>query len=196
MTKIKLTFLFAVCCLTAVAQTTKPLPTNELGQLTYSEIVPVENASKELLFTNALNYLESLVDNHKNLKKGPYVSEDSTELYLPLAYTVYKDFPVHSPHGKIKYQFKVSVKEGRYRYVADSFVFYYLERNRYGKFVEVKGKSKSLEEPFYKGNQKLWEKHKQGTREKVELLVETLRAEMMIPPDGPKEEIVKVEDDW
>ena len=88
------------------------------------------------------------------------------------------------------------MKDGRYRYVASDFVFYYLERNRYGRFVEVNGKSKQLEEPVFKGNQKLWEKHKQGTRDKVELLTETLRAEMYLPPEGPKEEIVKVEDDW
>jgi hypothetical protein len=196
MTKFTLSLILTAFSLTTTAQTLVPLPTNELGQLTYSQVVAVENTSQELLFSNAFSYLESLVENHKNLKKGPYANEDSTEVYLPLEYTVYKDFPVHSPHGKIKYSFRISVKEGRYRYIADSFVFYYLERNRYGRFVEVKGKSKPLEAPHFKGNQKLWDKHKQGTRDKVEILTETLRAEMLLPPDGPKEEIVKVEEDW
>lgn len=181
----------------AVIGQSNQLPSlNDLGQITYSEVVQVEDTSKEFLFTNVLNYLCSLVDNHKNLKKGPYINDDSTEVYLPLAYTVYRDFPVHSPHGVIRYQFTVSVKDGRYRYIATDFVFHYLERNRYGKFVEIKGKSKPLEEPFYKGSQKLWDQHKQHTGEKIRTLAAGLLAEMFLPPESLKEEIVKVNEDW
>lgn len=196
MKKITLSLSLTIVYLAVVGQTNQPLPLNELGQITYSEVVQVEEADKELLLANAFNYLLSLVDNHKKLKKGPYINEDSTEVYLPLTYTVYRDFPVHSPHGVIKYKFTVSVKDGRYRYMATNFVFHYLERNRYGRFVEVKGKSKPLEEPFYKGSQKLWERHKQQTGEKIRTLAERLHAEMFLPPEGPKEEIVKINEDW
>ncbi len=196
MKKITLSLSLAIFYLAVIGQTNQPLPLNELGLITYSEVVQVEEAGKELLLTNAFNYLLSLVDNHKNLKKGPFINEDSTEIHLPLAYTVYRDFPVHSPHGVIKYEFTVSVKDGRYRYVATNFVFHYLERNRYGKFVEVKGKSKPLEEPFYKGSQKLWDRHKQQAGEKIRTFAESLHAEMFMLPEGPKEEIVKVNEDW
>lgn len=196
MKKFTVSFLLSWCYLLSTAQTVIPLPTDELGKITYQQVVEIEDASKELLFTNAYNYLESVVKNHKNLKIDPQSNEDSTEVYLPLEYTVYSDFPIHSPHGTISYLFKVSVKDGKYRYTASNFIFNYLKRNRYGRFVKVKGKFKPLEEPYFKGNQKLWEKHKQGTREKVEILAETLLAEMYLPPEGPKEEIVKIEDDW
>ncbi len=174
------------------------LPVDETGFITFTEVVPVKGASEEVLFNNALSYLQSLVDDHKKLKKGPYVNEDSTEVYLPLAFTVYHDFPVHSPHGLIKYQLTVSVKDGRYRYLATGFTFHYLERNRYGRFVEVKGKSKPLENPVFKGNQKLWEQHKQQTADKLAQVTEMLKANMLMVPEEPKEEIVKVKvnDDW
>ncbi|GJM27659.1 MAG: hypothetical protein DHS20C17_02940 [Cyclobacteriaceae bacterium] len=174
------------------------LPVDDFGTITFSEVIQAEATSKEDLFNNAYNYLQSLVDNHKELKKDPLVNEDRSEINLPLAFTVYRDFPVHSPHGIIKYNLTVSVKEGRYRYLATNFVFHYLERNRYGRFVEVKGKSKALEDPVYKGSQNLWDQHKQQTGEKVAVMVETLKAEMMFTPDEPEPKIVKVQvnDDW
>jgi len=196
MRKMMLYLSLVITGLTVIGQSNQLPSLNELGQITYSEVVQVEETSKEFLFTSAWNYLQSLVDNHKILKKGPYINEDSTEVYLPLAYTVYRDFPVHSPHGVIRYQLTVSVKDGRYRYMATDFVFHYLERNRYGKFVEVKGKSKPLEEPFYKGSQKLWDQHKQHTGEKVRTLTAGLHAEMFLPPESLEEEIVKVDEDW
>ena len=196
MKKFTLTLSLAVTCISLIGQTVQPLSVNDQGQITYSQVVKVEEVSKELLSSNVYAFLESLVDKHKKLKKGPYVNEDSTEITLPLAYTVYKDFPVHSPHGVIKYQFTVSVKEGRYRYIATNFVFHYLERNRYGRFVEVKGKSKPLETPYFKGSQKLWDQHKLNTAEKVNTLAENLQAEIYWHPEDPKQEIVKVNESW
>ena len=64
------------------------------------------------------------------------------------------------------------------------------------KFVEVNGKSKPLEVPFFKGHQKLWDQHKIKVSEKVTGLAETLKAVMLIPDGGPKKEIVKVNSDW
>ena len=172
------------------------LPKNEYGQITFSKVVMVDNTSKETLFQNALNYLQVVVDDHSNLKFDPSISEDQTEITLPLAYTVYNDFPVHSPHGIIKYQFTVSVKDSRYRYVATGFTFHYLKRNRYGKFVEVNGKSKPLEDPFFKGKQKLWEQYKEQVPEKISQFARELEVQMMMLPQVSEEEkIVKVNDD-
>jgi len=183
----------------AISQMNQSLPVDENGFITFSEVITVEGATVEVLFNNALGYMEYLVDNHKNLKKGPYANEDSTEVYIPLVFTVYKDFPVQSPDVLITYNLTDSVKEGRYRYVANNFVYHYLKRNRYVKFVEVKGKSKPLEDPVFSGNQKLWDKHKEQTAEKIASVTEMLQAEMMFVPKEPKEEIVKVvevEDNW
>jgi len=190
--------LVLTTCLFAFGQYQQQLPTNEYGLITFSEVIPVEGASKSDLLTNATNYMQTLVDDHKKLKKGPYVSEDNSEVMLPLAFTVYRDFPIHSPHGLIKYNLTVSAKEGRYRYVATNFTFHYLERNRYGRFVEVKGKSKVLEDPVFKGSQKLWEQHKQQTAEKMAEVTERLKAEMLFAPSEPEEKIVKVKvnEDW
>lgn len=195
MKTIKLTLILLLPYLSGISQVSTSLPTNELGQITFSEVVTVENTSKEVLFTNALNYLQATVDDYKNLKTDPIINEDRTEVTLPLAYTVYYDFPVHSPHGIIKYNFTVSVKDSRYRYVATAFTFHYLKRNRYGKFVEVKGKSKELEEPVFKGRQQLWEEHKEQVAVKVDQFAQELKAHMMMLPQVSEEEIVKVSDD-
>jgi hypothetical protein len=195
MKTIKLILILLLPYLSGISQVNPSLPTNELGQVTFSEVVTVENTPKEVLFTNALTYLQATVDDHNKLETDPIVNEDHTEVTLPLAYTVYHDFPVHSPHGIIKYNFTVSVKDSRYRYVATGFTFHYLKRNRYGKFVEVKGKSKTLEEPVFKGQQKLWEQHKEQVQVKVDQFVQELKAHMMMLPQVPEEEIVKVNDD-
>ena len=196
MKNLILSLSLAVTFLAVTAQSPNSLLVNELGLIAFSEVITIEDATQEYLFTNAYSYLQSLVEKHRKLKKGPSILKDSTGINLSLAFTVYNDFPVHSPHGVIKYDFTVSVKDGRYRYQATNFVFHYLKRNRYGKFVEIKGKSKALEEPFYKGNQRLWENHKTRMSEKIGDLAENLRVEMMLIPNVPKEEIVKINDDW
>ena len=118
------------------------------------------------------------------------------ELYLPLQFTVYYQLSVKSPHGVIKYNLRVATKDGRYRVIATDFVFHYLKRNRYGKFVEVKGKSKPLEDPFFKGQQKLWERHKLLVAEKINTLAATIKDAMLMPPTASEKEIVKVDSDW
>jgi len=194
---IKLSFILLLPYLSGISQANFPLPTNESGQIAFSNVVNVENTSKEILFLNTLNYLQAVVNDQRNLKAHPIFNEDSTEITLPLTYTVYHDFPIHSPHGLIKYQFTVAVKDSRYRYVATGFTFHYLKRNRYGKFVEVKGKSKPLEEPVFKGKQKLWDQYKEELPEKTDQFVQELQAQIMILPQVPEEKIVKVnDDDW
>ncbi|MDH3709155.1 MAG: DUF4468 domain-containing protein [Cyclobacteriaceae bacterium] len=195
-TNINLAITLVIFIQPVYGQLTSSLPQDEMGKITFAEVVQVEGVSKDLLYQNAHNYLTSLVENSKGLKKSSLEVIGNQELYLPLHFNVYHEFPIKSPHGIIKYDLNVSLKDGRYRYVASNFVFYYLKRNRYGKFVEVNGKSKPLEEPFFKGNQKLWDQHKTKVSEKVTGLAETLKAVMLIPDGGPKKEIVKVNSDW
>lgn len=198
MKNIALTSSFILLYLTTIGQPSSyVLPTDESGMVTFSKVVEVGNTSSEILFQNALSFLQTTVDDHENLKNGPFINDDRTEITLPLAYTVYNDFPIHSPHGLIKYELVVSVKDSRYRYLATGFTFHYLKRNRYGKFVEVKGKTKSLEDPDFKGKQKLWDKHRQQVAEKVQQFTQELQAAMtMLPAENSEEEIVKVDDNW
>ena len=173
------------------------LPTDQLGKITYSEVIQAGDYDKDLLFANAQGYMNALVKNSKNIKKKSLVIDvENSEVVLPLHFTVYNEFPVKSPHGTIHYNLTISVKDGRYRYLATDFVFHYLKRNRYGKFVEQAGKSKPMESPFMKGNQKLWEQHKTNLDLKLTGLAETLKTAMAVPEAGPKKEIVKVNDDW
>ncbi len=180
----------------AKSQHINPLPQDQHGKITFSEVVSVEHTSQELLYHHALGFVQRIVDNSKNLKKKSIVKDEPQEVYIPLAFTVYQEFPLRSPHGVIKYDFKISLKDGRYRYLATNFVFHYLKRNRYGKFMEVSGQSKPLEDPFFKGNQKLWDQHQQKVLEKIEKLTTTLKSMMMIPEAGPQQEVVKVNDNW
>lgn len=181
---------------TAFSQIAKPLPLDENGSITFSQVRTVPGACKQLLFANALSYVQSLYDDNKESKRLLVINTDSSELRLPVLFQVYHEFPIKSPHGLVKYQLTISLKEGRYRYVTSNFTFHYLKRNRYGKFVEVKGKSKAMESPLFKGNQKLWEDHKQQLHEKIESLAQTLDAYMNIPESTPEREIVKINSDW
>lgn len=198
MKNLTLSLILFATGLTLVGQSLQSLPTDEYGRISFTEVIQVEGASSDELLNNATNYLESLMDDHKKLKKGPYLNEENSEVTLPLVFTVYRDFPVHSPHGHIKYNLTVSTKDGRYRYLATDFTFHYLERNRYGKFIEVKGKSKILEDPVFKGNQKLWEQHKETTAQKILEVTERLRVEMLFIPSKTESEIVKVKvnEEW
>ena len=189
-----ITFLIATAPI--YAQSVTNLPQDESGKITFAEVVQVEGATSQELYQNALSYLTSLIKDSRNLKKNSLETVENQELYLPLQFTLYHEFPIKSPHGVIKYHLNVSIKEGRYRYLATNFVFHYLKRNRYGKFAEVAGKSKALEDPFFKGNQKLWDQHKTTVADKLNGLAETLKAAMLMTDTAPEKEIVKVNSDW
>ncbi len=196
-TTINLVFLFSVLTLTSLGQNQPNLPTDQMGKITYSQVVNAPDYSQELLFANAQGYMHALIKNAKNLKKKNLkIDTENYEVHLPLHFTVYNEFPVKSPHGRIHYTLTITAKDGRYRYLATDFVFRYLKRNRYGKFEEQSGKSKPMEAPFMKGNQKLWEQHKVSLDAKLLSLAATLQTAMAVPEAGPKKEIVKVNDDW
>ena len=194
---VKLTIPLLSLALVTMAQVPFNLPTDQNGKITYSQVVAAPDYNQDLLFANAQGFMNSLIKNSKNIKKkNLQVDVEQFEVRLPLHFTVYNEFPVKSPHGRIHYTLTISSKEARYRYLATDFKFRYLKRNRYGKFEEVAGKSKALEAPFMKGNQKLWEQHKQNLDIKLTGLTETLKTAMAVPEAGPEKEIVKVNDDW
>lgn len=191
-----LSLIMALASYPLFSQPHASLPEDENGKIIFSEVMQAAGVSRNLLYDNAYHYLNSLQETSRGLKKNTLQVTEHEELYLPLQFTVYNEFPIKSPHGRIKYDLTISVKEGRYRYVASNFVFHYLKRNRYGRFVEVNGKSKPLEDPFFKGQQKLWEQHKQTTHKKISDLAQNLKAVMTIPESGPEKEIVKLNSDW
>jgi hypothetical protein len=98
------------------------------------------------------------------------------------------NFPVYDKgyvtkkiHGKISYHLLLEVKDHKYRYQFNDFVFAYYKEDRYSHSVPT-GKTKALEETMASGWQKLWEKHRSDTQAKVISLVDELKIEMLTLP--------------
>ncbi len=177
------------------AQMSASLPVDDSGKITFSEVISLDSTSKEGLFQRASSFFRNLAANSRGTKTKDIVTEGS-QISLPLSFKVYHEFPVKSPHGIIKYNLRIEVRQGRYRYIATDFVFHYLKRNRYGKFVEVKGKSKPLETHSFKGQQNLWEAHKTRLNEEIASLVADLKQSMRWAPIQKKPDVVRIDDQW
>jgi hypothetical protein len=120
-----------------LAQTKEPC-------LKLSNIVVVEDYSEDLLFHNAHNYL--------NLKEGKkksdhHVIEDSEAhlVYIPQEIVVYSGGMTQHPIGHLQYEYRVEVKEEKYRYTFANIIYIPYSRNRYGRYVPVSGKKFPIE---------------------------------------------------
>ena len=94
--------------------------------------------------------------------------------------------------GKITYRYQLSVKDNKYRYVFDDFVFHYYHQDRNYKMVES-GKTRSLNDAKAAGWQKLWDQHRQTTKTKMAAAIAELHATLTFKPKKEKAKEKKVE---
>ncbi|MGK7395414.1 MAG: hypothetical protein ACNS62_12635 [Candidatus Cyclobacteriaceae bacterium M3_2C_046] len=111
-------------------------------------------------------------------------------------FPLYKTKFTKSLDGQMEYKFKVEVKDNRYRYFLNDFVFQPYKRDRYGRYQAVKGQAKPLEEQDYKGNQNKWENYKDLTEEYMMALAGYLKEEVEQTHIGNTEDNKTSKRDW
>lgn len=152
------------------------LPLDEQNKVSFYEVVKTDSIKAGLLYTNAKNWL---------LSRGYTLTEADSlngRLLASHNFPVYdKGYVTKKIHGKISYRLLVEVKDHKYRYQFNDFVFAYYKEDRYSHSVPT-GQTKALEEKTASGWQKLWEKHRSDTQAKVENLVSELKTAILIIP--------------
>jgi hypothetical protein len=167
------------------------LPTDERGRVVFYEVVPADTLPAGLLYAHAKAWL---------LRRGyGLATADSAagRLVATNAFAVYdRGYVTKKLHGKMQYQLTVEVKKGRYRQQFTDFVFAYYHEDRTYRFVPT-GKTKPLEEPTALGWQKLWDGHRQATRQAVEGFAAELKTAMLaLPKPKPVAQQPRQAADW
>ncbi|MDJ0367224.1 DUF4468 domain-containing protein [Hymenobacter sp. H14-R3] len=168
--------LLATGFLLALGAHGQALPTDERGRVAFYEVVPADSLRAGLLYAHAKAWLH---------RRG-YVlaAADSLggRLVATNAFGVYdRGYVTKKLHGKVAYELTVEVKNGRYRQQFTDFVFAYYHEDRTYHTVPT-GKTKSLEEPTAAGWQKLWDGHRQATRQAVQGFAAELKTAMLAVP--------------
>lgn len=167
------------------------LPTDERGRVAFYEVVPADTLPAGLLYAHAKAWL------HRRGYVLTTADSLAGRLVATNAFAVYdRGYVTKKLHGKIQYQLTVEVKKGRYRQQFTDFVFAYYHEDRTYRFVPT-GKTKPLEEPTAPGWQKLWDNHRQATRQAVEDFATELKTAMLaVPKPRPVAQLPRQTADW
>ena len=170
---------------------------DENGLITYSEVVNVEGLNADQLVENALNFFEN---NDQNKKKGKmrYRKIDSPETGLTYSgsFILYKKSLGKVPEGKVSYHITFQAKDSRYRYIVRQFHFIPYKRNRYGRFVPVRGQPRDLES-YLPQQENTWSKNFAFIDSKVEHITQGLKGKVLeMPVASEDKKIVKLSNDW
>ena len=170
------------------------LPLDEHGKVVFYEVVDREGTPKEALYAAALGWLGA---------NAPEYQEQRETDGTAYRFTATRQFPVYAKgyvskqlHGTISYQLTLEIKDGRYRYYCNDFVFHYHKIDRTYKMAPT-GQTKPLEDPKAPGCQITWKSH----REAVVKMMNALEADLKnaLQPKAPEVKIAKsttVTENW
>lgn len=177
--------------LLAFAAHGQALPTDERGRVAFYAVVPADTLRAGLLYTHAKAWL------HRRGYALATADSAAGRLVATNAFAVYdRGYVSKKLHGKVQYQLTVDVKDGRYRQQFTDFVFAYYHEDRNYRFVPT-GKTKPLDEPAAPGWQKLWDDHRQGTRQAVEGFAAELKTAMLaVPKPKPVAQLPRQGAEW
>lgn len=159
------------------AQKTSPAP----AQIEFSNVVVADSLTKITLFHNAVNWISSLKE-----KEEKVVLTESDSLAGKVSgessFFVYAQSGIlKKVSGLITYKLSVEVKDNKYRYQLNDFVFHYYKQDRNYNMVET-GKTKPLEELKATGWQKLWTQHRATVAAKMKINTQQLEIKMIEKP--------------
>ena len=175
------------------------LQTNCDGQsslMDFSNVVVADSLSKQSLFNNASHWLSGLKNSdekttlsQKDSILGKIEGESSYLVYTQQAGMLKK------LSGRVSYKIFIEVKDSKYRYHFNDFVFHYYKQDRFYNMVET-GKTKSLNDPSASGWQKLWDSHRSTTKNKMKEYCKQLEIKMAEKPETPSEKINAKKVEW
>ncbi|TAH26284.1 MAG: DUF4468 domain-containing protein [Cytophagales bacterium] len=131
------------------------------NKIQYSDVVITDSIFAPQLYKNAEKWAALHLKKQSNqqtefdLKQGFIKCTNSFLVYT-------KGMMSKEIHGLIDYDVYIEIKDQKYRYTFNNFVFNYYKQNRFYEYVPT-GKKKPLEEPKFQGWQPVWNKHKKLT---------------------------------
>jgi hypothetical protein len=162
----------------------------------FSNVVVADSLSKQFLFQNALRFVDDLKGNNE---KAMLSQNDSIlgKVEAESSYFVYTQQPgmLKKLSGRVSYKISIEVKDKKYRYRFNDFVFHYYKQDRYYKMVETI-KVKSLNDPSASGWQKLWDSHRSTTMNKMKEHCKQLEIKMIEKPETPAEKMMAKKVEW
>ncbi|HEV8511675.1 MAG TPA: DUF4468 domain-containing protein [Cyclobacteriaceae bacterium] len=164
-----------------------------VGVMDFSNVVVADSLSKELLFRNALSWVNTLNDktvlSQKDSIQGKVEGESSYLVYTQQAGILKK------LSGRVSYKIFIEVKDNKYRYHFSNFMFHYYKQDRNYNMVET-GKVKSMNEQSATGWQKLWDSHRVTTQNKMKEYGKQLEIKMIEKPETPSEKVIAKKVEW
>ena len=101
----------------------------------YQEIATAKLPLPELR-RGTVAYLQAIDNEKPKRQRGEwYANADSTQFTYESDFLLYNRKAVKHPIGEITYRTTIHLKEGKYRYTADSAYFQEYRRNRYSRYV-------------------------------------------------------------
>lgn len=169
--KLSLVFFLVFIPASAFAQ----LPTNERGEVEYSEVVTVDSVDQKTLFNRSKLFVANAFVSVKDV-----TNLDDSETFtvitkgdIPWYYT---NGLGSTPGGAVRFKFTIQCKDGRYKYSVSNFVHTDVRRNgNYsgGAFENEKASCGGLLMP-----KKTWNKIKSDTNESVLQFIADLKKTM------------------
>ncbi len=152
------------------------LPKNQVGMVHFEGSIEASDIDEDEMMKKVVSYVSTIKKVSKyrpevavNYQNGQVVNKGSFYVYTQGLIT-------RQIHGEIIYSIKLDVNEGAFTYSFSDFVFQYYQRNRYGKYAPIRGKTKRLEEERFVGMQRIWENHKLTTKNVIEAHISALES--------------------
>ena len=102
----------------------------------YQEVINTPAQSVEQLRSATKQYLTTVDDEKPKKQRGKWrANADSTRFTFTTDFLLYNRRAVKHPLGQLTYRTTLELKEGKYRYTADSAFFQEYRRNRYSRYV-------------------------------------------------------------
>jgi hypothetical protein len=147
----------------------------------FADVEVADSLDKEVLFQNAKKWFHLLELNNESLFQVLSDSLSGKVTGKSTFYVFSQTGILKKISGKVSYNFSIEVKDKKYRYVLNDFVFHYFKQDRYYNMVET-GNTKSLEETEALGWQKLWTSHRRSVTYKMNENIKMLQIQMAENP--------------
>ncbi len=189
-----LVLLFSLVAISIFAQPQLPLDENK--KVTYQDIIKTDSSiTSYQLLNNAEKWVE------KNMDLTAIDADKKTITGTNEFWTYSQKGVLQRTTGKITHDVSIELKEGKYRYTFNNFVYHYYITDRYNKFGPT-GQKKPLEDLKAPGWTKLWNKHKYAMDNNMKAYIEDLKKSMIVVPKSVEEvkkeeqQKVKLKEEW
>ena len=181
-------------------------PFDEAGNILYYEVVETPGNNVEELTKKTREYLKAWYELKDKkfekviARKNSYISYDqeNNSFACKLEYVVYPGRFLKHAKGAVSYNLIIELKDNKYRYYLNNFVYHPYELNRYGKYVPASGKSVSLntislQQEILKKSE--CDQVEEAVQRNISMLEEYM-AKVNFPKEEKSKEAVQINSDW